>query len=220
MQTASAAVAEGIQEWTKLFLEKIAPNSRSVTSIYPELTKLFCDVTIPWNEAISFLKDGYGNQARELVDSGHTGKRHLVIFNPQDQDYLLHFVVWPGRGNGLDMGGATARGDADVGSELVHTPSVEEGMMFGDDHGRASSSTKADVESASVTSPLSVISPIAAALPSLTKRQPREGEWGCEVFAVSREGTPSETEEEHIGQVVNRVLAWLWRHVAVGVGAL
>ncbi|KAJ3047028.1 hypothetical protein HK097_000305, partial [Rhizophlyctis rosea] len=217
MSNSSAAVAEGIQEWTKLFLEKIAPNSRSVTSIYPDLTKLFGDVTIPWNEAISFLKDGYGNQARELVDSGYAGKRHLVIFNPQDQDYLLHFVVWPGR---VESGGPMMGVPADLANELVHMPSVEEGMMLGEEHGRASSSTKADVESASITSPLSVISPLAAALPNVTKRQPREGEWGCEVFAVSREGTPSETEEEHIGEVVNRVLAWLWRRVAVGVGAL
>ncbi|KAJ3035807.1 hypothetical protein HDV00_003388 [Rhizophlyctis rosea] len=226
---ASVSVAEGIQEWTKLFLEKIAPNSRSVTSIDPDLERLFSDVTIPWNDVIDFLKEGFGSGARELVDSSIGGKRHLVVFNPRDQDYLLHFVVWRGSGNdvpaagagGSNNSGGTVTGDA---ASEVTMPSAEDSMVLRDDSsevpGRASTSTRAEAESASVTSPVSVVSPVAIRVVEGSRREPREGEWGCEVFAVSREGTPSETEGEHIADVVNRVLAWLWKRVAIGVGIL
>ncbi|KAJ3091169.1 hypothetical protein HK102_001446 [Quaeritorhiza haematococci] len=154
-------------EWTKMFLEKIAPNSRPLLAMDPDLANLMCEPQIPWVEVFEFLKVRYDGWARELyerdeyvVGSGvgvaagavketvqrqqqqhqqparpapygssfHAKKdfpsagisvdtsasssgyhparlppsaarpqqrrRHLIIFNPRNQDYLIHFVLW------------------------------------------------------------------------------------------------------------------------------
>lgn len=96
----------GAAEWTRLFLEKIEPNSRPVTAIDPQLSQLVNDASVGWYDALDFLKDQFREHSRELYDGSDTSgftvttsatksniRRHLVIFNPENNDYLLHFTL-------------------------------------------------------------------------------------------------------------------------------
>lgn len=94
----------GAAEWTRLFLEKTAPNTRKLIDIDSELAAFLGGSTIPWYELLDFLKDLYHDQARELHDEssqntvtkstiGNSVKRHLVLFNPENDDYLIRLTL-------------------------------------------------------------------------------------------------------------------------------
>ena len=86
-------------EWTQLFLEKIAPNSRSLLAIDPDLSNLLGPSCFDWDAILNHLADLFPSTSRFLQD-GST-KRHLVIFNPQNSDYMIHFTAedWQGHGS-------------------------------------------------------------------------------------------------------------------------
>ncbi|TPX56462.1 hypothetical protein PhCBS80983_g04528 [Powellomyces hirtus] len=84
---------DGIYEWAKLFLEKIEPNSRPLSTLDPSLGPLFANPAIPWLKLLDHLRSFYSYSARELVESEDGLRRHLVLFNPRNEDYLIHFVA-------------------------------------------------------------------------------------------------------------------------------
>ena len=59
------------------------------------------DTSIPWNEVVDYCVEQNQDLSRELYDStdGQSTmkvtelKRHVVIFNPENSDYLIHFMV-------------------------------------------------------------------------------------------------------------------------------
>ncbi|KAJ3297928.1 KICSTOR complex protein szt2 [Borealophlyctis nickersoniae] len=198
-------VTDGIHEWTKMFLEKIAPNSRSLLSIDSDLVNLFGDPSLPWVEILEHLREVFGKEggARGLVERADTptgndavvGKRHLILFNPQNRDYLLHLVVWPG---------VAPDGSSDsLASDGSHDSRQEAG---------APSPVKPKSPSPLTTR--------TSELVSLGARAARLGEYQCDAFAVSREGVPDQVEYAHVSNVVNVIGRWLWRWVARRNGVL
>jgi hypothetical protein len=87
-----------------LFLEKTAQNSRSLLDIDKDLSDLLNDRTIPWYDLLDFLKSVDFENARELYDDSsqttvtlstrNSGvKRHLILFNPENNDCLLRLTL-------------------------------------------------------------------------------------------------------------------------------
>lgn len=86
----SAAVLESA-EWTRLFLERIAPNSRSLLAIDSSLSNVLGRSHLDWDAILNHLQTRYPTSTRSLRD-GST-RQHLVIFNEENSDYLMHIVV-------------------------------------------------------------------------------------------------------------------------------
>ncbi|KNC96331.1 uncharacterized protein SPPG_08234 [Spizellomyces punctatus DAOM BR117] len=206
----SAPIDDGMCEWTKLFLEKIAPNSRSLLDIDPDLADLFNSQAVPWLRLLDYLKSYYSYTARDLVDDSATGRRHLVLFNPHNGDYLLHFVLSPVRS---DVSPVSPTSEADVTSRHVGALnllplaapiplSLAGGSVVGTDEPQtplSGSSTEASM---------------GANMSEALNRNPLDSrDMVCEVSAVSREGVADEVEYQHINDVVNTISFWLWSEV-------
>ncbi|KAJ3222893.1 hypothetical protein HK099_001778 [Clydaea vesicula] len=88
-------------EWTKLFLEKIAPNSRPLTDIDDQLGKFFRNINIPWNEVLDFLIQKFRETSRELTENLKSKERRIVLFNSKNNDYLIHFVLTTSENTGI-----------------------------------------------------------------------------------------------------------------------
>lgn len=89
-------------EWTRLFLEKISANSRDVITIDPSLSNLFSCSDVAWDQVMDHLKNIFNSTCRELCDviavdtngkSKKQRRRHLMIFNAENHDYLIHMIV-------------------------------------------------------------------------------------------------------------------------------
>jgi hypothetical protein len=85
-------------------MEKTAQNSRSLLDIDMDLTEFLKDHTIPWYEMLDFLKSIHPETARELYDDSSLNtvslstrnsglKRHLILFNPEDNDCLIRLTL-------------------------------------------------------------------------------------------------------------------------------
>ncbi|KAI8902954.1 hypothetical protein BC833DRAFT_4336 [Globomyces pollinis-pini] len=75
-------------EWSSLFLEKIAPELLDVTLSDPTLAS-FLSSPLPWDNIMTYLLQAYQKYAHSLTGSTNQF-RHLVLFNSQNQDYLLY----------------------------------------------------------------------------------------------------------------------------------
>lgn len=77
-------------EWTSLFLEKIAPQMRDITSQEGPLQFLLSS-RLPWKEIFAYLTILFKKQVRLLNNSADQSKMDLIMFNPKNQAFLLYF---------------------------------------------------------------------------------------------------------------------------------
>ncbi|KAJ3023253.1 KICSTOR complex protein szt2 [Thoreauomyces humboldtii] len=202
---------DGMHEWAKLFLEKIEPNSRALVTIDASLAELFSDPWVQWSRLLDHLQSFYKSHARELIEnfngSSQPVRRHLVLFNPRNEDYLLHFVL---RSPERHRQSLKVTSPTPSASPLLPAPMTPAGT-----HLRASSTSSA-ADSASVTSGAARRSSAATDTSRRGIASPSKilTTVGIEAFAVSREGVVDEVEYTHISDVVNTISAWLWSETA------
>ncbi|KAJ3163034.1 hypothetical protein HDU86_002203 [Geranomyces michiganensis] len=234
---------DGIFEWAKLFLEKIEPNSRLLQTIDPGVSALFTAPRIPWMKLLDHLERVYAENARTLRESESDKRRHLVLLNPRNEDYLLHFVVelhrptQPGLKVPTSFSAAplsttsTTRILSPTGPALGAGPSPTSTNTT-NTHFRAISASSANdprlppFRRGSGTSEASTGYPAQSGVASAGPPLHVEGghkdnedtlQAEVDVFAVSREGVVDELEHEHISQVVTTISAWLWREAALAI---
>ncbi|KAJ3180648.1 KICSTOR complex protein szt2 [Geranomyces variabilis] len=237
---------DGIYEWAKLFLEKIEPNSRPLQAIDPGVAALLATPRIPWMKLLDHLERVYRENARTLRESENGQRRHLVLLNPRNEDYLLHFVVElhrPSHPASKPMGSPSV---VALSNSSVHLPSsTNAGTGTGpsptsastpNTHLRASSASSATdprlgpLRRGSGTSDASAgrsAQPVAASTTSPSRSLDGRDDGHehnaealhaeVDVFAVSREGVVDELEYDHISQVVTTISAWLWRETALDI---
>ncbi|RKP02022.1 hypothetical protein CXG81DRAFT_18257 [Caulochytrium protostelioides] len=80
---------ERLMDWSKMFLEKIAPHARPLRVVDASVAGFFARYDLPWTSILDFFRRYYAETARELSVIGNT--RHLIIFNQWNRDYLIHF---------------------------------------------------------------------------------------------------------------------------------
>ncbi|KAI9202216.1 uncharacterized protein BJ171DRAFT_601141 [Polychytrium aggregatum] len=85
---------EALADWLSVLLEKIEPNSRSFTSIDPGLAQLFNDRTIHWGAALDYLYESFKPHARIFSSHDEPRRKHLILFNRSNPDYLIHLISW------------------------------------------------------------------------------------------------------------------------------
>ena len=59
----------------------------------PSLATLFSGGHLPWTDIFEFLLRKYNKTCRVLQEPGLNGCRHILLFNPANSDYYLHFVL-------------------------------------------------------------------------------------------------------------------------------
>lgn len=195
---------DGMYEWTKLFLEKIQPNSRPLLSIAPDLNDIFKSSSIPWLKVLDHLRRFYANDARELADDN--GRRHLILFNPENGDYLLHFVVHADT--------TSPAGGGDVTPFSAASPARRATTPMSRPRSASSVTGQDHTQSVSITTALPD-EPIHSATSGANSSM--MSDYRAEVFAVSREGVADEVEYRHISDVVNTIAFWFWEEVSKGV---
>ncbi|KAL5039193.1 hypothetical protein RTP6_006390 [Batrachochytrium dendrobatidis] len=80
-------------EWTRLFLEKTAINSRNLSTIDLNIKHLLEDPRLQWAGIVDHLSATYAKQVRMLPACSAHGPQHILIINPYDSDYMIRFAV-------------------------------------------------------------------------------------------------------------------------------
>ncbi|KAJ3128829.1 hypothetical protein HK098_003371 [Nowakowskiella sp. JEL0407] len=184
-------------DWINLFLERMSPNSRSVFSIDPELVKIFAEPTANFVEMLEFLKDYYFGKTREFLELN--GTRHLMIINPSNPDYLMHFILRNVVTSSAEelVDSATSRNSLDnIFPHLrrKRTPS-------------AKSSTRSPAEMVPYTYPDPQRQRI---LDDFKIRPPQFGDEVLDILLISREGIADAVEYEQIQDIVTSISYWNW----------
>ncbi|KAJ3156501.1 KICSTOR complex protein szt2 [Geranomyces variabilis] len=238
---------DGIYEWAKLFLEKIEPNSRPLQAIDPGVAALLATPRIPWMKLLDHFEKVYSENARTLRESESDKRRHLVLLNPRNEDYLLHFVVELHRPShaALKPPGSPSVGPLPqttsghllsptyAGNGTGPSPTSASNPST---HLRASSASSATDPrfgplrrgSGNSDASATYFAQPAAASATSPSRSLAGGDAAdnnnaddlhaeVDVFAVSREGVVDELEYDHISQVVTTISAWLWRETALNI---
>lgn len=77
-------------EWTSLFLEKIAPHMRDISSQEGPL-QFMLSCRLPWKDIFAYLATLFKKQVRLLNNSADESRTHLIIFNPKNHAFFLYF---------------------------------------------------------------------------------------------------------------------------------
>ncbi|KAJ3236515.1 hypothetical protein HDU78_004608 [Chytriomyces hyalinus] len=185
---------ETAYEWSKMFLEKIARNSRTLLLIDPSLVNIFGDATLPWLDIIKFLETTYYMTARRIFEEPSVGRQHLILFNPRDSDYMIHIMYWKVGPTGLPMYSMDDR-STDAGN--LNHPGDSSGVstpgLFSDDEVKLSIKERLRVLEETVGVELA-----------------RPGEYQVDVMLVSREGVTHDGEYVQCNEIVNAISCWLW----------
>jgi hypothetical protein len=183
-------------EWTKMFLDRISTNSRSVLAIDHSLVNLFGNPSLPWPDVFDYLSDRYRSLCRILSDGSEGGRKHYIFVNPRNSDYFLQFILWKVNVFGLP-------------ERVYHEPSEH----HQGDNDIVRTRPHRSNSASSYRGRIPSIDPLHARLLELQNlgvRLAQPGEYQIDVFAVSREGVADEVEYGHINEIVNAVCFWLW----------
>ncbi|KAJ3234967.1 KICSTOR complex protein szt2 [Chytriomyces hyalinus] len=185
---------ETAYEWSKMFLEKIARNSRTLLLIDPSLVNVFGDASLPWLDIIKFLETTYHMTARRIFEEPSVGRQHLILFNPRDSDYMIHIMYWQVGPTGLPIYSMDDRGtDAGNHNHPGDSSGVSTPGLFSDDEVKLSIKDRLRVLEENVGVELA-----------------RAGQYQVDVMLVSRESVAHDGEYVQCNEIVNAICSWLW----------
>ncbi|KAI8852618.1 hypothetical protein BC829DRAFT_384099 [Chytridium lagenaria] len=191
-------------EWTRLFLEKIRTTSRSALAIDAQLNFFVTSLSLPWLDIFGFLKRRFSENARELVDYPIPGVHHLLLFNPNNSDYLLHMTTWIAGELGLP------EAHSDVTSNTTEKSTRRPSGQRQESTGLQASRGSWESHSRESLADMGHLTERLVELQKLGGRLARRGEYQIDIMSVSREGVADEIEYGHINEVVSAISFWLW----------
>ncbi|KAH9267884.1 hypothetical protein BASA83_009709 [Batrachochytrium salamandrivorans] len=80
-------------EWTRLFLEKTAVNSRSLAAVDSNIRNLLEDIRLPWTPILENMSVVYPKHVRTLPPCSLNGPLHVLVINPANTDHMLRFSI-------------------------------------------------------------------------------------------------------------------------------
>ncbi|KAJ3027687.1 UNVERIFIED_CONTAM: hypothetical protein HDU68_003328 [Siphonaria sp. JEL0065] len=201
--------SDGSYEWTKMFLEKISPNSRCLLQMEPSLANLFGNPSLPWPQLISFLQTRFSKTCRQIYEEPKLGRKHVVFFNPKNSDYLIHFIYWKVDEAGLPQAlnaGAVGGAESECGCEGEQASASDKPVSASTQRTSLNPMQRrmAEDDRVSVRARLRALETLGATLA-------KPGEYQIDILLVNREGLVDEVEYLHCNEVVNAICFCLWQ---------
>ncbi|KAJ3070347.1 hypothetical protein HDU98_006628, partial [Podochytrium sp. JEL0797] len=171
---------DGVYEWSKMFLEKISPNSRCLLQMEPSLLNVFGNPRLPWPQIMQFLQHRFSETVRQIYEDPKLGRKHVVFFNPMNSDFLIHVIYWKVNASGLPLPLTFAEGGGGWEGEMGE---VEVGGLMQQQKVNLNPMQRRVDEDDRLS-----LKARLRALESLGVKLARPGEYQIDVWMVNREG--------------------------------
>ncbi|KAH6598672.1 hypothetical protein BASA50_003707 [Batrachochytrium salamandrivorans] len=118
-------------EWTRLFLEKTAVNSRPLAAVDSNIKDLLEDIRLPWTAILENMSVVYPKHVRTLPPCSLNGPLHVLVINPANTDHMLRFSIGLSAAQciSVEAFSLSREGVTDI-SEYTHIDDVFNSILF------------------------------------------------------------------------------------------
>ncbi|KAH6584712.1 hypothetical protein BASA60_000852 [Batrachochytrium salamandrivorans] len=118
-------------EWTRLFLEKTAVNSRPLAAVDSNIKNLLEDIRLPWTAILENMSVVYPKHVRTLPPCSLNGPLHVLVINPANTDHMLRFSIGLSAAQciSVEAFSLSREGVTDI-SEYTHIDDVFNSILF------------------------------------------------------------------------------------------